>query len=602
MTTSLTPLDPAPAPANGAGHTGRRTGRAWWNTLAICAPTALLVVLGYLHRWVADDGLIYTRAVRQILAGHGPRFNLTERAESSTGTLWQWLLVAMSLTSGADPALVAMALGLLCTTAGLLLALDGTRRFHLRAHGGRTALLPAGVLVLLPVQAMWDYSTCGLETGLVFGWLGLCWWLLVRAADGMSSRALSASAVAIGLGPLVRPDLALVSAVFLGCLWSAVRPGRRATLRWLAAASALPLGYEIFRAGYYGILVPLPGITKEASASLWGRGLLYLENFVEPYRLWAPLALMVVLAGVVTARRAHHRHELVIIAAPLLSGLLSALYEVKVGGDFMHGRTLLPALFLVLLPLMLVPVSRSTAAVVAALGVWAGGCLLLWRPPLMSDPTYRIYDERAFYIGTTGNAHPDSQRSHAASPSALTDAVDRAQRQGGGRLLLHVPGLRGYTALPLARRFGSTTGGAETKLGHSGTVVPLDGPSVDPLGLAYPLAAHLDQFLPGKAGHNKRIPVEWIIADYTDPDVRLPAGVDTRRVAAARHALTCGRLAELQESVRAPMTPDRFRRNLLGAWGRTAFRLPADPLTAERRLCVPQEVSAATAAVASESR
>jgi arabinofuranosyltransferase len=77
----------------------------------------------------------------------------------------------------------------------------------------------------------------------------------------------------------------------------------------------------------------------------------------------------------------------------------------------------------------------------------------------------------------------------------------------------------------------------------------------------------------------------WIVADYTDPGAPLPAGIDPARVAAARHALSCGPLAELQSSVRAPLTPSRFLHNLLGAWTRTGFRYPDDPVAAEHALC-----------------
>jgi arabinofuranosyltransferase len=77
----------------------------------------------------------------------------------------------------------------------------------------------------------------------------------------------------------------------------------------------------------------------------------------------------------------------------------------------------------------------------------------------------------------------------------------------------------------------------------------------------------------------------WIVADLTDPGIPLPAGLDPARVAAARRALRCGPLAELRASVRDPLTPDRFWKNLTGSWRRTAFRYPADPVAAEKALC-----------------
>lgn len=65
---------------------------------------------GLRHRWAGDDSLIYTHTLRQILAGNEPVFNARERAESSTGTLSQWLVALGALITGVDVLLVAVAL------------------------------------------------------------------------------------------------------------------------------------------------------------------------------------------------------------------------------------------------------------------------------------------------------------------------------------------------------------------------------------------------------------------------------------------------------------------------------------------------------------
>ncbi|OEV15415.1 hypothetical protein AN220_28760, partial [Streptomyces nanshensis] len=128
--------------------------------------------------------------------------------------------------------------------------------------------------------------------------------------------------------------------------------------------------------GYYGVLVPLPAIAKEASGSQWGYGWYYLRNTLDPYLLWVPLGLLAAY-GVLHLVRTRHGSgdgggsgisggsgsadgsgssgcapgvprgaDAALTVAPVLAGLLSALFVVKVGGDFMHGRMVLPALFL----------------------------------------------------------------------------------------------------------------------------------------------------------------------------------------------------------------------------------------------------------------
>ncbi|NGO77349.1 hypothetical protein G6045_17020 [Streptomyces sp. YC504] len=557
--------------------------------MAVGVPTLWILVAGWNHRWIGDDGLIYTRVVRQILAGNGPVYNVGERVETSTGTLWQWLVAAATLPTGMDPAKVAVCLGLALCTTGFALALLGT----LALHGRPARVVPLGVLALLPVQAMWDYATSGLETGLAFCWLGATWWTLVHV--GRTGRHLTWTAVLLGLGPLVRPDLALVTGLYAAVLFALVRPGWRRGLSALAAGLALPVGYEIFRAGYYGILVPLPAITKEASWTLWDRGLYYLADFVTPYHLWLPLVLLAALSVPVAAalREAPDgRRALIIAATPVGTGLASALFVTKVGGDFMHGRMLLPALFLVLLPGFLVPLTRITASALAAVVVWAGACLLIWRPPYKNDGISFILDEHAGYVGATGQQHPVTQAAHAARGFLFAREVRRLRAEGERVVLIEMNYDREVQAFPLSARHrpAARFAGMEARLGHAGVAIPLDEIAVDYLGLSNPLGAHMQPTIFKKAGHEKPIKRSWVIADYTDP-----AATDSPAVRAARHALTCGAIAELQDSVRAPLTPGRFWQNLTGAWERTRLRIPADPVAAEKEFCV-KPAPAATAA------
>lgn len=807
---------PQPTPGTRAfGLPGTLAQR--WNAFAVAACGAVVLVMGYRHRWTNDDALIYTRAVRQILAGNGPVFNVQERAESSTGTLWQWLLAAGGALPGvSDPLRLAVALGLLLTVAGYLLALDGTRRM-LRIHRPAGALLPAGVLVLLPLCATWDYATSGLETGLSFAYLGGAWWLLVRARTlraaseapaGRGRPALAPTAFALGLGPLVRPDLALVSGVFLAALWLLWRPPLRTTLGWAGAAAALPCAYEIFRAGYYGVLVPLPALAKEASGTQWQFGWDYLRNTLDPYLLWIPLSLLAGYIGyraygVYRAYRAHrasavagapaapetsaalgtsatggapatpdasaafgtsatadasatpdtsaglgtsatagtpatpdtsagidtsatagtpdtpetsaalgtsattgtpatsttsaepdapappgasaepggavttgtpaepgsavttgtsaapgtteapgtsatfdtavtpgspaapgtvtpgtaapvgsaigggsavgaslphgvpvrrwvrwwggtrdgravsrpYTADAVLVGAPVAAGLLSAFFVVKIGGDFMHGRMVLPALFLLLLPIFLLPLGRAATVLAGALAAWAVVCGLLLRPPLESPDDPRIvFDSHTVYQRVLGDTHPVGQSAHTERRLAFSDAARHTLRTGRHALVLRLPHDAGYPVVPLAPHVRAPVAAAEARLGHAGAVLPLDGFVIDTLGLSNPLGAHTEPTSRRKAGHEKPLDRAWVVADVTAPGTRVP-GVDPDRVRAARHALTCGPLPELLASAREPLTPGRFWSNLTGAWDRTRFRIPADPVEAERRLC-----------------
>jgi arabinofuranosyltransferase len=156
-----------------------------------------------------------------------------------------------------------------------------------------------------------------------------------------------------------------------------------------------------------------------------------------------------------------------------------------------------------------------------------------------------------------------------------------AARYSGAPALLF--GKEGRVAAPAGPGAPSMTA-SYVVLGLNGSLVPLDGAALDPIGLAYPLAAHSERVGGGRVGHDKRLPAAWLAADRGVPGA-LPGWVDPAEVAAARRALRCGALAELDSATRGVLTPGRFLRNVAGAWERTAFRFPNDPVRAERELC-----------------
>lgn len=164
----------APSSVSLPSGPGRRAVWADRARVAVWLGPALVVAYaGFQRRWMSDDAYIYVRTVRQVLAGNGPVFNAGERVESSTGTLWQWLLVAAG-TVGVDPVSAAVLGGLLLTAAGFALAGLGA----LRTYGGRAAV-PLGSLVLLGLPPVWDFATSGLETGLATCWIAGAWLMLI---------------------------------------------------------------------------------------------------------------------------------------------------------------------------------------------------------------------------------------------------------------------------------------------------------------------------------------------------------------------------------------------------------------------------------------
>jgi arabinofuranosyltransferase len=548
-------------------------------------------VLGWRQRWIADDGLIVARTVNEILAGNGPVFNPGERVETDTSVLWTWLLALLTWASRLDLYTVIIGSGLLLAPLGLLFALLGARELH-RRHAADAKLLPLGALVVVALPPFWDFVTSGLEESLIFCWLGLCWWLLAGLRPDSRRRAWWLAFVA-GLGWLVRPDMAVGTVLFLLALWCIVRPAWRRLAVLVAIAGAVPLAYQVFRMGYYGILVPNTAVAKDASRTRFHQGFVYLADFSSPYRLWIPLLVLLVLF-LLTARHLS-RADAVRCAAAVGSGLLMALYVIAIGGDFMHARMLLPPTFALLLPVMLVPVPVSKlrlkdtslcALAVVTIGIWVLGAGLKWRDPVPPGtvPESGIANERGYWSAYTRQQYPDNPADYvlagmgsANTPGSLEWLISRDAHSGRPVLFYQ------FTATVPLNRPGYSVAVAFYRLGTGGAGTPLDGLVVDQYGLATALGSHLVGDPNARPGHTKWLIPAWIVAEYSN--VAQAPGIPAAQLAAAREALSCGPLAELDQATQAPLTVGRFVANFFHSLTLTTFRVSPDPVTAEKELC-----------------
>ncbi|MGV0792088.1 flagellar motor control protein ZomB [Mycolicibacterium sp. XJ1819] len=629
------------------------------------------------RRWIADDGLIVLRTIRNMLAGNGPVFNAGERVEANTSTVWTYLVYVASLV-GAPMRLeyIALFLAFVLSILGVVFAMLGTARLYAPSLQGRRALmLPAGALVYIAVPPARDFATSGLENGLVLAYLGLLWWMMVcwsqtnrgrpaaPAARGapptirrhplglasapperpetVSAGFTAALAFVAGLSVLVRPELALIGGVALIMMLVAARGRRR---RWLIvlAGGLLPVGYQIFRMGYYGLLFPGTALAKEASGSKWSQGFAYLANFNQPYLLWAPAILLTGLAVVVMIARGRPswtrqrgesgRGWLVrmvqspsaVVIFMIVSGLLQGLYWIRTGGDFMHGRVLLTPLFCVLMPIAVVPLvlPDGTRMARGAGYLFVGATSVLWlavagwalwaanSPGMGADATKVTYsgivDERRFYSQATGHAHPLTAADYLDYPRmrAVLDAINNTP---DGALLLPAGNYDQWDVVPAIPPPPDAPAGDErqsgphtvffTNLGMLGMNVGLDVRVIDQIGLANPLAAHTERLEDGRIGHDKNLFPDWAIAEgpFLKEPQFIPGYISPDWVKQAEAALECPATDAMLTSVRGPMGPRRFLSNLVHAYQFTQYRIDRVPLYELIRcgLAVPEPVEPA---------
>lgn len=554
------------------------------STATIIAALALFTVLAIHRRWIADDGLIAVRTVRQILAGHGPVYNPFERAETNTSAAWTWVLAAMAWSTGADVARLAVWAGIVFAVAGYGLALFATRRFHDGVTGGRF-VVPVGFLVILAVAPFWDFASSGLETGLCTLWIAACWWFLVGVRGDEGLRGLIGLAVLFGAGPLIRPDFGLVSVVFCVATWLLVRPSWRRAVLLAAVAITLPVGYEIFRGGFYGTLVPLPGLAKSAGSSAWGRGLAYFDDFFGGYLLWIPAVILLVAVTRYLGRHRLTTPQRIKFCTPVVAGLLAGVYVLDVGGDFMRGRMWLPTAFLIVLPILVLTVERRLIPALALVAAWAVLSAAVTHRDALPVANATTEDERAGYQDFTHEHNPTSQHVYVLAEATVVQDITGARRAHQRRLLSE----GGDIAVPLNPRLPIDQAVIAGRLGGVGAATPLDDFVVDTLGLANPLGARVTVTNAGQTGHEKPLPYAWILAAYGDPAVvdhqQILDWVPPEYVRAARHAMSCGDLKRVLDAARKPMSLGRFLSNLGDSVELTRVVVPSDPLDAEKKFC-----------------
>ena len=210
-----------------------------------------------------------------------------------------------------------------------------------------------------------------------------------RGGVRATPRRLAAAGLVLALASLTRPDGVVFGAV---CgVWVLAGRDLRGALALAGGFAALWLPVTIWRIAYYGDLFPNTYYAKSASVAWWSQGAFYARIYFARY--W-PLVLAVPCALVRTVRpRRAAALELALAAA-------YALYVMRVGGDFMFGRLLIP-----ITPFLLLLVERGLGAllgrrpVIAAAAIAGLGIALVVAPPAVAGGHTRrgIADENYVY-------------------------------------------------------------------------------------------------------------------------------------------------------------------------------------------------------------
>jgi arabinofuranosyltransferase len=587
-----------------------KRSRRWLQAVVLAIPVLLLAGAAWAHRNMFVDGFIYLHVVQNILAGHGPVFNAGQRVEAFTSPAWTLVLAVVGLVLPFSLNWIAVVLGILLTLAGTSIAILSSARLTRRAEP-RSFLLPLGAVVFLAVPPVWSLASMGLETGLTFFWLGGCFALLVRWGRTGHERMPRCGLVALGLGSLIRPELGLDSLVFIGGLLWVQRSdqGWRERIRVMAWAAAVPILYEIFRMGYYGVLVANTATAKEASMPRVGRGILYFADFVGPYWLFLPAFALLLgayypLASALRRSQDDGRSLMALLALPI-AGALNAGYIIVMGGDYVHARLLVAPFFAVCAPVATIPLARRYLVSLLVLP-WAMVCAFSLRS---ADNSSHWSASTFIVVNGHGNVAPPHHLS-GADPLSSKSGIYADFGKPGKLQRLDVPPAPGINSPTIAT---SWIGVEPYELGTGVQFLDL-------LGLADPLTAHLELVHRGElSGHEKPLPTPWIAAmltaggtstssfdtiqkqrpeDFTQLIPTVTGQQLQIETAWARAALQCPAIHDIEYSPEKPLTVESFFSNIVHSFGRTQLRIPPNPETAYHQFCGPGTPPAVQSAIA----
>ena len=591
-----------------------------WMVLAV--PLVIVLIGAWSYRWVQEDAFIDFRVIANLLAGHGPVFNVGERVEVYSDPLWVFLLAgAHELLPFITLEWLSVLLGLGGTTAGVVLGGRAMQQLGSRDSDG--VIIPVGLLLFAVVSGVWEFATSGLEMGMVFGWIGLSFWLLVRTEQ--HRRSAVACAFVAGLGTLIRPELVLMSIVFLVALafvvaspgWHGSTSIRRRWVLPFLIAIALPAAYELWRMAYFAMFVSSSELTKSGGGSDLPQGLAYFWNFISTYVLWVPLLLVLPIVFPRARRwwQSGDHAGTVVLVTPLLAAAADALYVVHVGGDYMEARLLLPSFLCCCLAVFVDARQFRTLMAIPLIGlmIWALICVSSLRPDSITYWVHNMHDERATVIADTGEAHPidvtgylnfvslgvSLQRKAAATPSGhqsmlvLQDAgrafILPSKTEGRPAVLEHL--WTGFIDDNLSGGYSKLPFRLAINLNNIGAMAYVAGPNVyvyDALSLANPIGSHTTVAVRGIPGHEKVIDPAWMIARFGKPGEVIPHvkifGLAEETVA-ARRALNCDPLKSYLGAITKPLTFSQALSNVMHSFSYTTMTFSPDANNAAVQLC-----------------
>lgn len=304
----------------------------WWLPVALIGHSA--VIGGERYWWLDDDAMISMRYARHLAQGAGLVWNPDgERVEGYTNLLWTLYMALVHLL----PIPVARtSLIILLTNIMLAVATVPIIIRFVRALGGSPLVVAVTVLGFVLNKNVMAWATAGFETILLTLLFLLAAYRIITEAQQRTPRLLTF--VIIALMSLVRSDAVILS-VLLYALAVWLNSNRTLIIGYAALSLALPIAHTLFRALYYGDVLPNTAYLKVFG---WEGALQAGFRYFAAFAMHYPFALGFALIGSLLTKDKVRRTLLAVV-------LIYIAYVIYVGGDaFPNFRFFIPILPLIL--------------------------------------------------------------------------------------------------------------------------------------------------------------------------------------------------------------------------------------------------------------
>lgn len=294
--------------------------------------------------WTCDDAYISYRYAKNLIEGHGLVYNLGERVEGYTNLLWTlWSAVGLALQVAPDTWSNIWSLLAYGSVLLLLLSLHLELR---RGHAFTRCTLPVACLAVALHRECQIYATGGLETSAFTATAFVGYVVLARGLISGQVRPILCGVI-FGLSSMLRPD-GVVFAAVAGAALLFLKPRKpRVLIAYALTVFVFWGGTTAFRWLYYGEYFPNTYYAKSAYLAWHAQGLRYLRTYL--YQYWVLfVAPVVFVIAYLRGRRAPQvdaaAPDFIRVHARLSLAFAAAYtyYVVRVGGDFMFARLLIP--------------------------------------------------------------------------------------------------------------------------------------------------------------------------------------------------------------------------------------------------------------------